>query len=197
LPQAATASSIMLKPLLGGKDSTADGSTVGYGSGLRARACSNYKVKTAQAEDINVGIQADNGDIAEFTDFSAQYSKALLHDSLGLPNPRSWSSMKNALMTGSFSAFQNIHVGMPGGGPNSRLNGPQGCLAFDLEGLDSHAVVIPPNPRVASAQTAAEAVEHYWGALLRDVPFTQYGTSSVAAGCPRLEPTLVRQQRLE
>jgi hypothetical protein len=134
---AATARSIMLKPLLGGNDSTADASTVGYGSGLRARACSNYKVNAAQAEDINVGVQPDNGDIAEFTDFSAMYSKALLHDSLGLPNARSWSSMKNALMTGSFSAFQNIVVGTPGGGPNSKLNGPQGCLAFDLEGLDS------------------------------------------------------------
>jgi len=50
-----------------------------------------------------------------------------------------------------------------------------------LEGLDSHAVVIPPSPSVASAQTAAEAVEHYWGALLRDVPFTHYGTNPLAA----------------
>ena len=178
---AAAASSIMLKPLLGGKESTAEASTVGYGSGLRAQACTNNRVNAAQAEDINVGVQPDNGDLAEFTDFSALHSKALLHDSLGLPNARSWSSMKNALMTGSFSAFQNIVVGTPGGGPNSRLNGPQGCLAFDLEGLDSHAAVIPPNPSVASAQTAAEQVEHYWAALLRDVPFTQYGSSSLAA----------------
>jgi hypothetical protein len=178
---AATASSIMLKPLLGGKDAVADASVVGYGSGLRARACSNYRISTAQVQDINVGVQPDNGDIAQFTDFSAMYSKALLHDSLGLPNARSWSSMKNALMTGSFSAFQNVIVGTPGGGPNSKLNGPQGSLAFDLEGLDSHAMVIPPSPGVASAQTAAEAVEHYWGALLRDMPFTQYGTSPLAA----------------
>src|ERR1700756_3784359 len=178
---AATASSIMLKPLLGGKESTAEASTVGYGSGLRAQACTNNRVNAAQAENINVGVQPDNGDLAEFTDFSALHSKALLHDSLGLPNARSWSSMKNALMTGSFSAFQNIVVGTPGGGPNSRLNGPQGCLAFYLEGLDSHAAVIPPSPSVASAQTAAEAVEHYWAALLRDVPFTHYATNSLAA----------------
>ena len=178
---AATAGSIVLKPLLGGKESTADASTVGYGSGIRAQACTNNRVNAAQAEDINVGVQPDNGDLAQFTDFSALHSKALLHDSLGLPNARSWSSMKNALMTGSFSAFQNIVVGTPGGGPNSKLNGPQGCLAFDLEGLDSHAAVIPPNPSVASAQTAAEQVEHYWAALLRDVPFTQYGSSSLAA----------------
>src|SRR5579862_1038794 len=178
---AATASSIMLKPLLGVKDAVADASVVGYGSGIRASACSNYRVNAAQAEDINVGVQPDNGDIAEFTDFSAMYSKALLHDSLGLPNARSWSSLRNALATGSFSTFQNIVVGTPGGGPNSKLNGPQGCLAFDLEGVDSHAAVIPPNPSVASAQTAAEQVEHYWAALLRDVAFTQYGSNSLAA----------------
>ena len=178
---AATAGSVVLEPLLGGKNSTAEASVVGYSSGLRARESRSYRFKTAQAEDINVGVQPDNGDLAEFTDFSAHYSKALPHDSLGVPNARSWSSMKNALMTGSFSDFQNILVGTPGGGPNSKLNGPQGCQASDLEGLDSHAAVIPPSPSIASAQTAAEAVEHYWGALLRDVPFAEYGSSSLVA----------------
>ena len=178
---AATASSVILKPLLGGKDSVADASVVGYGSGNRASESYSYRTSTAQAENINVGVQPDNGDFAQFTDFSAQFSKSLLHDSLGLPDARSWSSMKNALMSGSSSAFQNILMGNPGGGPNSKLNGPQGSLAFDLEGLDSHAAVIPPNPSVASAQTAAEEVEHYWAALLRDVPFTQYGSSSLAS----------------
>jgi hypothetical protein len=177
---AATAGSIVLKPLLGGKDSVADASVVGYGSGNRASESFSYRTNTAQAENINVGVQPDNSDFAEFTDFSAQFSKSLLHDSLGLPDAKSWSSMKNALMSGSFSAFQSIQVGTPGGGPNSKLNGPQGSLAFDLEGLDSHAVVIPPTASIASAQTAAEEVEHYWAALLRDVPFTQYGSSSLA-----------------
>jgi hypothetical protein len=32
-------------------------------------------------------------------------------------------------------------------------------LAFDLEGVDSHATALPPAPSVASAQTAAEQVE--------------------------------------
>jgi hypothetical protein len=178
---AATASSVMLKPLLGGKDAAADASVVSYGSGVRARASNNYRVSTAQVEDINVGVQPDNGDITQFTDFSAQFSKSLLHDSLGLPDAKSWSSMKNTLMSGSPSAFQNILMGNPGGGPNSKLNGPQCCFAFDLEGLDSHASAIPPSPSVASAQTAAEEVEHYWAALLRDVPFTQYGSSSLAS----------------
>ncbi len=132
-------------------------------------------------EDINVGVQPDNGDIAEFTDFSAMYSKALLHDSLGLPNARSWSSLRNALATGSFSAFQNIVVGTPGGGPNSKPNGAWRLPAFDLKACSSARCGDPPNLSSRSAQTAAEQVEHYWAALLRDVAFTQYGSNSLAA----------------
>src|SRR5262249_26368093 len=90
-------------------------------------------------------------------------------------------SLIYALQTGSPSDFQEIMVGTPGGGPNSKENGPQGALALDLEGLDSHASVIPPAPSVASAQTAAEEVEHYWAALLRDVPFSAYPGNALVA----------------
>ena len=110
-----------------------------------------------------------------FTDFSGSWSKCLKHDYLGIVNRASWLSLVNALQSGRFSDFQNILVGNPGGpGFTGTLNGPMGALAFDLEGLDSHATVIPPAPSVASAQTAAEEVEHYWAALMRDVHFTDY-----------------------
>ena len=135
----------------------------------------------AQAQKINVEGQADNGDEARFTDFSCSYSKALLHDGLGVPNAAAMLSLKNALATGKHSDFDDIGVGTRGGGTNSKLNGPQGALAFDLQGLDSHATVIPPAPSVASAQTAAEQVEHYWGALLGDVPFSQYSSNPLVA----------------
>src|SRR3989441_3625200 len=176
---AAVAAVVPLEPLLGGRESIAEASVVPYGSGARATASFNYRTNTATAENIDVGVQPDNGDATTFTDFSGSYSKALLHDGLGVPNAASWLSMKNALTTGSFADFENIIVGTPGGGPNSRLNGPQVALAFDLEGLDSHAAVIPPAPSVTSAQTAAEQVEHYWAALLADVPFSQYQTNSL------------------
>jgi hypothetical protein len=175
---AMTAGSVLLEPVLGGKDSVADASTIGYNSATRATASYDYRVNTAEAEDINVGELPDNGDLAAFPDFSAQYSKALLHTDLGVPNPKSWTSMQQALMSGTFAAFEAIQVGTPGGTANSKLNGPQGCLAFDLEGLDSHAAVIPPSPSVTSAQTAAEQVEHYWAALIRDVFFSNYSTNS-------------------
>src|SRR6185503_166905 len=177
----AAAAVVPLEPLLRGNNALVKASVVPYGSAARAAASLNYRTSTAQAENIDVGLQPDNGDAAAFTDFSGSYSKALAHDALGIPNAASWLSMKNALTNGNFLDFENIIVGSPGGGPNSRLNGPQGALAFDLQGVDSHASVIPPAPSVTSAQTAAEAVEHYWGALLADVPFTQYSTNSLVA----------------
>ena len=178
---AASVGVIGLEPLLGGKESVADASVVPYIPGSRERASFDYRTDTATSELINVGQLPDNGDATRFTDFSGSYSKALKHDALGVPNAASWLSLRHALTTGEFSDFENIIVGTPGGGPNSKNNCPQGALAFDLEGLDSHATVIPPAPSVASAQTAAEQVEHYWAALLRDVPFSEYPTSALAA----------------
>ena len=165
----AVAATVPLEPLLGGWHSVVQASVVPYGSAARAAASLNYRTSTAQTENIDVGTQPDNGDASAFSDFSYSYSKGLAHDGLGIPNAASWLSMKNAFAGGNFLDFENIIVGTPGGGPNSKLNGPQGALAFDLEGIDSHASVIPPAPSVKSAQTAAEAVEHYWGALLGDV----------------------------
>src|SRR5262249_25940648 len=147
---------------------------------IRTNNSFQYRMNMALAEKINVGPQSGNGDITRFTDFSGNYSKALLHDSLGVPNAASYLSLTNAFGGGGFEDFAKVIVGSPGGGPNSQLNGPQGALAFDLEGLDSHCTVLPPAPSVASAQTAAEQVEHYWGALLADVPFTQYASNPLA-----------------
>ncbi len=178
---AMTAGGIGLEPLLGGKESVADASVVPYGSEGREDKSLNYRTSTANAEKIDVEHQPDNGDATRFTDLSGSYSKVSLHDALGVPNASSWLSLKHALQSGEFEDFENIIVGTPGGGPNSKHNGPQGALALDLEGLDSHATVIPPAPSVTSAETAAEQVEHYWAALLRDVPFSEYPTNSLVA----------------
>ena len=179
---AAVAATVPLEPMLGGKASVAEAAgannastnaSANGGTANRMNACFNYRRDMALAQRVNVGPQADNGDAARFTDFSCSYSKALPHDSLGIPNAAAMLSLRRAFATSNAADFANILVGTPGGGPNSRLNGPQGALAFDLEGRDSHATVIPPAPSVASAQTAAEQVEHYWAALLADVMFTR------------------------
>src|SRR5260370_27775348 len=178
---AATVGAIGLEPIFGGKESAAEASVVPYNSETREDASLSYRTTTANAEHIDVGVQPDTGDATTFTDFSGNYSKALEHDGLGVPNLASYLSFKHALTTGQFSDFESIIVGTPGGGPNSKENGPQVAFAFDLEGLDSHATVVPPAPSVTSAETAAEEVEHYWAALLRDVPFSQYHTNSLVA----------------
>jgi len=174
---AATVGAIGAKPFFGGADSTAQASIMPYVSNLRAQAAFQYRMDMALANKVFVRPQADNGDAARYADYSGLYSKALLHDALGVPNSAAMQSLINAFTTGLHSDFNNVLVGTPGGGPNSKLNGPQVSLAFDLQGLDSHCIVIPPAPTTRSAQTAAEAVEHYWGALLRDVPFAEYDTN--------------------
>ena len=159
---AAAVGSLGAEPFLGGKASVAEASHKNSDSPGRMNDSFNYHNNAAIAQRINVGIQEDNGDAARFTDFSGSFSKALLHDSLGVPNAAAWLSLRNAMRSGNQADFANILVGTPGGDGNSKLNGPQLALAFDLEGSDSHATIIPAAPSVASAQTAAEQVEHYW-----------------------------------
>lgn len=68
------------------------------------------------------------------------------------------------------------------GGTRS-LNGPQGGLCFDPCALDSAQFgqpVVPPAPTTASDQNASELLEHYCASLLRDVAFTNYGSSALA-----------------
>jgi hypothetical protein len=173
---------IPFEPLIEGKHGEAEASVVEYSPNNRTNDSFNYRKSTAQNEKIDVGELPDNGDSERFTDFSGSWSKCLKHDYLGIVNRSSWLSLVHALQTERWEDFENIEVGNPGGpGFTGTLNGPMGALAFDLEGLDPFATVIPPAPSVTSAQTAAEEVEHYWAALMRDVHFTDYPTSSLAA----------------
>src|SRR5262249_19630022 len=60
------------------------------------------------------------------------------------------------------------------GSKQSRLTNPQAGLGFDLEGADSHELVMPPPPRFDSKEIIAEMAESYWMALTRDVAFLDY-----------------------
>ena len=93
---AATLGAIGLEPLVGGKDSVAKASVVRYPVDKRADASLRYRVETAKTEDINVPEHPDNGDSKRFTDFSGNYSKALAHDALGVPNLASYQSLSDA-----------------------------------------------------------------------------------------------------
>jgi hypothetical protein len=121
----------------------------------------------------------NNGDQALYADHGGTFTKALAHDQYGRVTRASFASFSNALNTGKFSAFEEIIVG-----GSKTLNGPQAAYAFDLEAPDSSQFgqpQVPPAPPIAGAQSGTELLEHYWAALLRDVAFTDYATSSVAA----------------
>lgn len=178
---AVAAAIVPLEPLLGGKESTVDASVITYAENTRANNAFSYRKQEAQAEKISPPVAPDNGDAAKYSDHSGTWSKTLAHTDLEIVNANSYASLVNALTSGDFTDFESILVGNPGGtNGNAQLNGPQTSLAFDLEGLDSHATTIPPAPTTASAQTADEEVEHYWAAILRDINFTDYPNNPTA-----------------
>ena len=146
--------------------------------------------RIAQAFDLRVdeavrdarvpaAINITNGDEERYADKAGTFTKCLPHDSFGRVDPNAYHTFKTALKSGKFTDFENIIMG----GART-LNGPQGGLAFDLEGLDpvqfGHPQV-PPAPALASDQNATELLEHYWASLLRDVAFTDYGSNALAA----------------
>src|SRR5258706_6752709 len=166
-----------LEPLLGGKESIAEAAEIGpLGDSARADASYNYRVAIATSERANPIVSHPcNGDEALYADKGATFTKTLVHDSFGRVDPASYNSFINALTTGNPLDFNSIIVGGP-----RHLVSPQSGLAFDPEGSDGHNFAVDPAPVMAGAQTAAEMVEMYWAALLRDVPFVNYASNNMA-----------------
>ncbi len=128
---------------------------------------------------IHVPANVNNGDLERYADKGGTYTKCLPHDSFGRVSLSAFATFTNALASGKFSDFEKI----PMGGPRT-LNGPQGGLAFDLECADACQFgppQVPPPPITASETSATELLEHYWASLLRDVAFTDYDSSALAA----------------
>jgi hypothetical protein len=78
--------------------------------------------------------------------------------------------------------FDAIQLGL-----GRKLTNPQAGLATDPEGPDPKDLKILAAPSLDSAEEAAEGVELYWMALLRDVSFTDFATNAdVAAAATEL-----------
>src|SRR5467141_848612 len=176
---AATAGAIGFEPLLGTKHSAANAAEADGRS--RGSAKAERRIPTPP--------HTTNGDEERYADKCGTYTKALLQDGPGRVNLNAYQSFRAALRSGNPEDFEDIIMG---GG--RKLTGPQGGLAFDLEGCDSQKLgsapapfcqetvtIAPPAPALASAAYGTELIELYWASLLRDVPFTQYPSSPVAA----------------
>lgn len=123
---------------------------------------------------VKVVAPVVNGDETAFSNALGSYTKALPHDSLGIVDASAWAALITAMESGAPADFDLI----PKGGTVKQAN-PQAAFAFDLVGADSHALSMPAPPTFSSAETAAEMVEVYAHALLRDVPFESYGSDAL------------------
>ncbi|MGH9497140.1 MAG: vanadium-dependent haloperoxidase [Candidatus Sulfotelmatobacter sp.] len=104
------------------------------------------------------------------------FHKGLPHNDIGEVDPQAYSALLRALDGGHHAEFENIPVG-----GKAKLSNPQGGLAFDLQGCDSHQTFMATPPALASAWRAAEMVEDYWMAPLRDINFADYQAAPTAA----------------
>ena len=175
---AATGAITAFQPLLGGEGSIAHANEIGpLDDASRADASLAYRTNIANANRaLPLVSHPCNGEEALYADKCATFTKTLVHDNFGRVDlVSSYPSFINALTSGNPVDFNNIVLG-----GTRHLVGPQVGLAFDPEGVDSHNFTVPPAPLMAGAQTAAEMVELYWAALLRDVNFTQYATNPTA-----------------
>ncbi len=100
--------------------------------------------------------------------YIGSFHKGLPHDNLGEVDRAAYQTLHDALSSGT--GFDKITLG-----PGKRLLvNPQAGLAADVEGPDPKSLDVLSAPRLDSAEEAAEAVELYWMALLRDVSFTDF-----------------------
>ena len=156
----------------------------------RVKKSFTIRVGTATKEAlIPVPPHTTNGDEERYPDKSGTYTKDILQDGIGLVNLNAYQTFKRALNSGRGADFENIIIG-----GTRTLNGPQGGLAFALEGSDGvqfgnapspanqeNGIVVAPAPAVASEAYGTELVELYWASLLRDVAFTDYASNEIAA----------------
>lgn len=135
--------------------------------------------------------QQDNGD--KLKDFGGglrgigSFHKTLPHDAFGDVIPAAFDKLveATALPLGGpldcdgkvdeAPGFAAIPRGADCAG-TAQLTNPRAGLARDRLTDDPHSYTMPPAPTVQSDTTAAEMVELYWMARLRDVPFNLFAT---------------------
>jgi hypothetical protein len=161
------------------------------GGDKRARDAYRVRVDAARLErDAPQPDHIDNGDEARYPSRIGNFSKGLPHNDLGEVQPPAYDLFVQAMHDGTLAAMDQIPMGSADLSRRLKLVNPCSGVAFDLQGADSHRMVQPPAPALASAETAGEMVELYWHALARDVPFSRYDsdptTQAAAADLSKL-----------
>lgn len=148
-----------------------------FGGNRNRRSADAFRLRKNAAQSYLqdfIGEQLNNGDEAAYADFRGSFTKTLPHNPFGEVDPSAYQSLLDALDSGDFNDFEQIPLSPQA---DRKLANPQGAYKFELTGRDSQATFMRPAPAFASAETAAEMGEVYWKALLRDVPFSDFGTN--------------------
>ncbi len=149
------------------------------------RASQSDQVRKTTSGNESAAIKAafphqTNGDEETYANqsFAGNFSKTLNHNpSTGLVVPSDYQALMNGIKAGTQAALDAVPAGGPG-----KLAGPLSPLAFQLQGADSTVAAelfVPPS--ISTAAGAANYVELYWEAFLRDVPFIDYGSNPLVA----------------
>lgn len=143
-------------------------------SAMQRHALEIRQACARQASEVPIAPHPANDDEARYPTRIGTDTRALPHNARGEVEQAAWQAMFDACQTGDAADFEKIPLG-----GTRRLGNPVGPLAVSLAGITPTQIAIPAAPALASAERAAEAVEVYWQALLRDVPFSEYhdGTS--------------------
>jgi hypothetical protein len=167
-----------VRPFLESNHSSVHAAPANRGSNQRANDCAKLRRDAAQTGLLNTPQNLQhpaNQDEHLYPNKIGNYSKGLPHNNDGTVVLSAYEALLKAVNSGNNQDFNTIPIG-----GDRKLTNPQAGLAFDLEGPDSHALIQPPAPAFASREQAAEISENYWMALLRDVPFSEYATNSIA-----------------
>lgn len=149
-----------------------------------ARRAHSYELRVKAAAYYNSLPQPDqltNGDDQRFAGqgYFASFTKGLPHHGpLGEVDKDAYRELLAALESGSPAAFAALPQGIANALQRRPFTNPQAGLAYDMEGIDSHLLSIPPPYRFSDAGSIGEIAENYWLALCRDVPFILYGTGT-------------------
>jgi hypothetical protein len=160
-------------------------------AGWRVERAKEWEARKKPVEPhgrVTVPAQTPNTDDAAFADHRASFSKGLMHDPVtGLVQTSAdYQHLRDALLETNSRTRDDLDT-VPLAGER-RLVNPRAAFAIELIGGDPRHYASRAAPTFGSDVTAAEMVELYWMALLRDVPFHRYATSPlVAQACADLQ----------
>jgi hypothetical protein len=131
-----------------------------------------WRVRATAAQrnfELPIAPHPTNGDEDRYANKIGSDTRGLPHDQLGEVDPVAWQTAIAALESRSWEQLEAITLG-----GTRKLVNPIGTLAASLEGQNVTQVLIPPAPAIASEERAAEAIEQYWQAVLRDVSYSEF-----------------------